>query len=69
MAYPYEQVMAGIRALIASGEWESGQKLPTRAQLVKMFGKPRSTIDRAIQLLQYSGELTPPRRGTPPSVP
>lgn len=51
------QVMEQIRSMIASGEYQPGDRLPTEQQLAERFGLGRSTIREAIKIFNYLGIL------------
>ena len=51
------QVMDRIKDLIASGQYKSGDKLPTEAELAERFGIGRSSIRQAINIFNYLGVL------------
>jgi GntR family transcriptional regulator, transcriptional repressor for pyruvate dehydrogenase complex len=52
-----EQVMEQIKELIASGEYQPGDKLPTEHELAERFGIGRSSIREAIKIFNYLGVL------------
>ena len=52
-----EQVMEQLKALIASGAYKSGDKIPTELELAESFGVGRSTIREAIKIFNYMGVL------------
>ena len=51
------QVMEQIRELIASGEYNVGDKIPTESELAEMFGLGRSSIREALKVFNYLGIL------------
>ncbi len=51
------QVMEKIRDLIASGQYKSGDKIPTEQELAERFGIGRSSIREAIKVFNYIGVL------------
>ncbi len=51
------QVMEQIRELIASGEYNVGDKIPTEGELAAMFGLGRSSIREALKVFNYLGIL------------
>ncbi len=51
------QVMEQIRELIASGEYNVGDKIPTEGELAEMFGLGRSSIREALKVFNYLGIL------------
>ena len=52
-----EQVMEQIKALISSGAYKPGDKIPTELELAKSFGVGRSSIREAIKIFNYMGVL------------
>lgn len=59
------QVMEGLKRLIASGEYQPGDRIPSEARLAEMFGVGRSSIREAIKVFQYLGVLqSSPGTGT-----
>ncbi len=52
-----EQVMERIKGLIASGQYQVGDKLPTESELGQMFGIGRSSVREAIKIFNYLGIL------------
>jgi GntR family transcriptional regulator, transcriptional repressor for pyruvate dehydrogenase complex len=60
-----EQVMDQIKDLIASGQLQPHDKIPTETELAQMFGIGRSSVREAIKIFQYLGILeASPRKGT-----
>lgn len=53
--YPYERVADDLRRRIASGEYAPGSKLPSRAELEKIYEVSRIVIDRAMWILRQEG--------------
>lgn len=51
------QVMEKIRDLIASGQYKSGDKIPTEQELAERFGIGRSSVREAIKVFNYIGVL------------
>src|SRR5688500_12803184 len=51
----YVQISDSLRAAIADGEYESGQQLPSRAELLAHFGVARQTLQQALMVLQSEG--------------
>ena len=51
------QVMEEIRKLIASGAYQSGDRIPTEKELAERFGIGRSSIREAIKIFNYLGVL------------
>jgi GntR family transcriptional regulator len=52
-----ERIAANIRALIMSGEWEPGWKIPKTDELIAEHGASNVTIQRALNLLKAEGLL------------
>jgi DNA-binding FadR family transcriptional regulator len=52
-----EQVMNHIKELIASGQYKPHDRIPTEAELSKIFGVGRSSIREAIKIFQHLGIL------------
>lgn len=52
-----ERIAANLRALIMSGEWEPGWKIPKTDDLIKEHGASNVTIQRALNLLKAEGLL------------
>lgn len=52
-----EQVMGKLKSLIASGEYQPGDKLPSENELAARFGIGRSSVREAIKVFQYIGVL------------
>lgn len=52
-----EQVMEQIKALISSGAYKPGDKIPTELELSESFGVGRSSIREAIKIFNYMGVL------------
>jgi DNA-binding FadR family transcriptional regulator len=62
---PSETVLAGLRARIAAGEWAGGEALPTVAALAGQYGVARSSVTRALRVLEAEGLVRiVPRWGT-----
>jgi DNA-binding GntR family transcriptional regulator len=62
---PYERVAEDLRARLNSGEWESGEALPSVAALAGEYNVSRSTISHALVVLADEGLVrTVPRWGT-----
>src|ERR671910_3795353 len=51
----YEEVAARIRDLIASGELQAGEALPSERKLAEQFKVGRAVIREAIRQLEVSG--------------
>jgi DNA-binding FadR family transcriptional regulator len=52
-----EQVIAALRAQIASGEWPVGARIPTEPELVEELGVARNTVREAVRALAHNGLL------------
>lgn len=52
-----DQIIAQLHALIESGEWQVGTRIPTEAELSEQFGVGRNTIREAVRALGYAGML------------
>ncbi|MGH9397958.1 MAG: FadR/GntR family transcriptional regulator [Terriglobia bacterium] len=50
-----EQVAMQISAMISSGQWKTGDRLPSEAQLCKMLHIGRSTLREALRSLAFVG--------------
>ena len=57
-----DEVVAQFEALIASGEWPVGEKIPAEPELVAALGVGRNTVREAVRALEHAGVLQP-RRG------
>jgi DNA-binding FadR family transcriptional regulator len=57
-----DEVVAQLEALIASGEWPVGTKIPPEPELVAALGVGRNTVREAVRALEHVGVLEP-RRG------
>lgn len=51
------QVMSHLRELIASGQYQPGDRIPTEGDLAERFGIGRSSIREAIKIFNYLGIL------------
>ena len=51
----YSQVYSTLRRDIESGRWREEMKLPSEAELVRLFGVSRITVTRAVKELQAAG--------------
>lgn len=59
------QVMNRIKTAIASGEYRPGDRLPSEAELTKMYGVGRSSVREAIKVFQHLGIVeSRPAKGT-----
>jgi GntR family transcriptional regulator len=54
----YAKVVLGIREKIESGEYPAGSMLPSETALVREYAAGRSTVVRALQMLQQDGWIT-----------
>ena len=54
----YRQIHDALKAAIASGEYQKGQRLPSESEMVKTFGASRLTVNRALRELQFSGVIS-----------
>src|SRR5438445_2767270 len=52
-----DEVVAQFEALIASGEWPVGEKIPAEPELVAALGVGRNTVREAVRALAHSGVL------------
>ena len=51
----YQQVYSALRRDIQSGRLGKGDRLPSEAELVRLFGASRITVGRAVRDLQAAG--------------
>jgi DNA-binding LacI/PurR family transcriptional regulator len=51
----YQQVYSALRRDIQSGKLAKGDRLPSEAELVRLFGASRITVGRAVRDLQTAG--------------
>ena len=51
----YQQVYSALRRDIQSGRLSHGDRLPSEAELVRLFGASRITVGRAVRELQVAG--------------
>jgi DNA-binding LacI/PurR family transcriptional regulator len=51
----YQRIYRTLKAAIVSGEYKTGQRLPSESELVKTFGASRITVNRALRELQLGG--------------
>lgn len=58
----YEQIVNGLRALLVSGEFSSGEQLPTVRQLAIDLGVHHNTVAEAYRVLAEEGWLDLRRR-------
>jgi GntR family transcriptional regulator len=62
---PGERVAADLRRRIEAGEWQSGEALPTVADLSEHYGVGKATITRVMRRLSDEGLVrVVPRWGT-----
>lgn len=54
----YRQIYDALKAAIASGEYQKGQRLPSESEMVKTFGASRLTVNRALRELQFGGIIS-----------
>ena len=59
----YRQIFDKLRRGIRDGEYASGQKLPTEAELMRLFNVSRTTVSRAMRDMELLG-LISRRRGS-----
>ncbi|MFB9908131.1 FadR/GntR family transcriptional regulator [Allokutzneria oryzae] len=52
-----EQVIEQMRALVTSGEWPVGQRIPPEPELVTALGVGRNTVREAVRALAHAGLL------------
>lgn len=53
----HELIRQTLTDAIASGQYETGQRLPSESELVKTFGASRPTVNRALRELQLAGMI------------
>ena len=53
----YRQILDTLKDAIASGEYRSGQRLPSESELVEVFSASRVTVNRALRELQLMGQI------------
>jgi len=51
----HEVIRQALTDAIASGQYQSGQRLPSESELVKTFAASRPTVNRALREMQLSG--------------
>ncbi|WP_346044673.1 GntR family transcriptional regulator [Actinomadura chokoriensis] len=54
----YARVVLEVRRRIENGDYPSGSMLPSESQLVREFAVGRTTVVRALQMLQQDGWIT-----------
>jgi len=52
-----DQAIAGMRAMLASGEWEVGTRVPPEPALAASLGVSRNTVREAVKALAHLGIL------------
>ena len=52
-----DQVFTQLKDQIINGEWRPGDRIPSEAQLIQLFGVSRGTIREAVKLLVSRGVL------------
>ncbi len=52
-----EQVAVQIANMISAGKWKPGDKLPSEAELCRIFGVGRSSLREALKSLAYVGRV------------
>ncbi|AEF82210.1 GntR family transcriptional regulator [Leadbettera azotonutricia] len=53
----YYQLQEKLSQKIQSGEWKSGQKIPTETELCSIYGLSRITVRKAVEELVHEGRL------------
>jgi GntR family transcriptional regulator of arabinose operon len=53
----YRQIIDSLKDAILAGRYESGERLPSEAELVKTFDTSRITVSRALRELQLGGMI------------
>ncbi len=53
----YQQILRSLKEAIATGRYRPGDRLPSEAELVKMHGASRITVNRALRELQVAGVI------------
>lgn len=53
----YRQIIDNLKDAILAGRYESGERLPSEAELVKTFDTSRITVSRALRELQLGGMI------------
>lgn len=62
LEHGYEAIAADLKEKIKSGEYPLGSRLPTKDDLMKLYGVSLNTVDHAIRELKKEG-LAEPRQG------
>ena len=60
------QVASQVEALIVSGEWPVGTRIPPENALVSSLGVSRNTVREALRSLVHTGMLAKPGPATAP---
>ncbi|MGC4940867.1 GntR family transcriptional regulator [Kribbella sp. DT2] len=55
MPAPYQQIAAGIRARISTGELGQGERVPSTRELMREYGVAMATATKALTTLQQEG--------------
>jgi DNA-binding GntR family transcriptional regulator len=56
---PSQRVEAALRARVAVGEWKSGERLPSVAELAAQYEVARSTVISALRRMDDLVEIVP----------
>jgi DNA-binding GntR family transcriptional regulator len=56
---PSQRVEAALRTRIAAGEWKSGERLPSVAELAAQYEVARSTVISALRRMDDLVEIVP----------
>jgi hypothetical protein len=59
----YEKVKASILADIRSGFYKTGERIPTREELIAKYSVTRTTVNQALKILVNAGVLSTSKRG------
>ncbi len=60
----YRQLAAVLRAMIDSGEFPPGRRLPAKKMIMQTYGVSQQTTERALGILKAEGLIEPsPGRG------
>lgn len=51
----YRHIADELRGQIASGEYKPGDRLPSKAALVKLYGGGVNTVERGVEVLRQEG--------------
>jgi GntR family transcriptional regulator len=52
---PSRRIADDLRRRIEAGEWDSGQQLPSNAELAGHYGSTRRTVSKALRVLADEG--------------